>query len=208
MVRPRIGRLRIALVSLLLTVSACASGARDMADAKAAPASETAVAKAMQPVSDSARYAGFPLPRPVGFVNDFAGVVPAETQRMLADTLERIQKSTGGDIVLVTLPDLAGIPSEVIARRIGIEWRIGAQDGPARHAGVVVLIAPKESSSDGRGYCRIELGDGATPFISDSLAASLCRSATPAFVLRNYGEGMRLIALELARRYRARFGRS
>lgn len=157
-------------------------------------------------IAVGARDTIFALPSAIGHMNDFAQVVPDSTRRFIDSTLQRIRTTTEGEVVVVTLRNLGTNTVESIARRIGIEWGVGAQQGPARHAGTVVLIIPKETSDDGRGHCRIELGVGANQFIADSMATSICQAATPAFRAQNYGEGLRSIVLDLERRYRQRFG--
>jgi len=101
---------------------------------------------------------------------------------------------TEGEIAIVTLPDLKGHTVEELARRIGNTWGVGAARGPARQAGAVVLVIPKETSSDGRGYCRIEL------------ATSICVAATPSFRARAYGHALTIILDDLAHRYHEKFG--
>ena len=62
--------------------------------------------------------------------------------------------------------------------RIAREWKVGANAAigeQARNAGVVILLVPKETSSDGRGYCRIEVGQGSEGFITDATTGEICR---------------------------------
>ena len=67
-----------------------------------------------------------PLPSPVGYVNDFASVLPPESRARLEELARRVNAATRGDMVIVTLPDLAGRPVEEVPLRLGREWRIGA----------------------------------------------------------------------------------
>jgi uncharacterized protein len=100
---------------------------------------------------------------------------------------------------------------EETALRIGREWKVGAQAGigdRTRNAGVVVLVVPKETSSDGRGHCRIETGQGAEGFITDATAGAICRDAVPLFQRRDYAGAIERIATVLAQRYAAEFGTS
>src|SRR5690348_3260322 len=101
------------------------------------------------------------IPVPTGLVNDFANVIsPASAQRMEA-IAQDVRDKSKGEIAIVTLPDLGGRDPADIARQIGRDWKVGnmAPIGDrSRNAGVVILLVPKETSSDGRGYCRIETG--------------------------------------------------
>jgi uncharacterized protein len=149
------------------------------------------------------------LPSPVGYVNDFAGVIPADAKARLENLAQRLNTATRGDMVIVTLPDLGDRPVEEVALRLGREWKVGADAAvgqQARNAGVVLLIVPKESASDGRGRCRIEVGQGAEGFITDATAGSLCREAVPLFAARDYGGATEYLALAIADRYAAAFG--
>lgn len=146
---------------------------------------------------------GFIVPKAIGYVNDFANVISETTRRSLADSILQLKKRTEGEVVVVTRPTLEGLDPSDMARRIGIRWGVGARTGRARHAGTIVLVIPKETSTDGRGYCRIELGDGANAFIPDSVASSICVAATPAFRARRYGEALQSIVLALSKRYDA-----
>ena len=149
------------------------------------------------------------LPAPTGHVNDFANVIPADTRARLEDLARRVQAATAGDIAVVTLPDLGGRPVEEVALRIGREWRLGADSAigsRARNAGVVILVVPKETSSDGSGYCRIEVGQGAEGFITDATSGRICREAVPLFAQQDYGAAIEYITVNIAQRFAEEFG--
>ncbi len=149
------------------------------------------------------------LPAPVGYVNDFAGVLSDDAKARLDDLAKRLNAVTRGDMVVVTLPDLAGRPVEEVSLRLGREWKIGAEaqiGDQARNAGVVILIVPKESAADGRGRCRIEVGQGAEGFITDATSGTLCREVTPQFQARDYSGAIEYLAVTIADRYAAAFG--
>ena len=150
-----------------------------------------------------------PLPRPVGYVNDFANVLDADVEARLDDLIKRVQAATKGEIVVVTLASLEGRPVEEVSLRLGREWQVGADAAigdSARNAGVVVLLVPKETADDGRGRCRIEVGQGAEGFLTDAMTGSLCREQTPLFRERAYGAAMEGIVTQVAARYAQAFG--
>ena len=102
---------------------------------------------------------GIQIPAPVGYVNDFAHVIPpndaATIERIIAD----VKAKSGGEIVVVTLPDLNGRPIEDVSLAIGRDWKVGKKANPgdpARNTGVIILVVPKETNSDGTGKLRIE----------------------------------------------------
>src|SRR5690348_14434612 len=111
------------------------------------------------------------IPAPVGYVNDFANVIPAAQKATIERIIDDVRAKSGGEIVVVTLPDLKGRPIEEIGLRIGREWKVGQKGNPgdpARNTGVIILVVPKETSSDGQGHVRTEVGFGAEGFLTDA----------------------------------------
>ena len=112
------------------------------------------------------------LPKPVGFVNDFAHVIPADAASRIDRIIQDVRSKSGGEIVVVTLSDIGSRDPGEVALQIGRQWKVGKSGGPgdrARNTGVIVLVVPKETSSDGRGHVWIETGLGAEGFITDAL---------------------------------------
>jgi uncharacterized protein len=149
------------------------------------------------------------IPPPRGLVNDFASVIPAASAARIERIAQDVRDKSKGEIAVVTLSDLGGREPSDIALRIGREWKVGnmaAIGDRSRNAGVVILLVPKETSSDGRGHCRVETGQGAEGFITDATSGEICREATPAFMQRDYGTGLELVTLRVAQRYAQEFG--
>ena len=85
------------------------------------------------------------IPQPTGFVNDFARVLRPDDVALMTSLIEDVRRQSGGEIAVVTLPDLQGRPAMEVARDIGRQWGVGAQGGAgdrARNAGVVLLLKP------------------------------------------------------------------
>ena len=153
--------------------------------------------------------AGQSLPAPVGYVNDFANVLAPDAAARIDDLAKRVNAATRGDMVIVTLPNLGGRPVEEVSLRLGREWKVGADAAigdQARNAGVIILLVPKETSDDGRGYCRIETGQGTEGFITDAISGEICREQTPLFRAQDYSGALEGIATDVAGRYAANFG--
>jgi uncharacterized protein len=152
---------------------------------------------------------GVTIPQPTGLVNDFASVIPAEHEARIAALAELIRTRSPGEIAVITLSDIGDRDPAEIALRVGREWGVGkkgAPGDPARNAGVVILLVPKETSRSGRGHCRIEVGRGAEGFITDANAGDICREATPAFRGRDYGGGLELVVTLVAQEFAEEFG--
>jgi uncharacterized protein len=142
-------------------------------------------------------------------VNDFANVLSPSAVTRMERLAQDVRDKSKGEIAVVTLPDLAGRDPSDIALRIGREWKVGnmADIGDrSRNAGAVILLVPKETSSDGRGYCRVETGQGAEGFITDATAGQICRDATPAFQQRDYSAGTEYVTQQVAQRFAREFG--
>ena len=149
------------------------------------------------------------IPAPQGLVNDFAQALSSASVARMERVAQDVRAKSNGEIAIVTLPDLAGRDPADVALRIGRDWKVGnmaAIGDRSRNAGVVILLVPKETSRDGRGYCRVETGQGAEGFLTDATSAAICREATPAFQQRDYGTGLELVTLRVAQRYAQEFG--
>jgi uncharacterized protein len=142
-------------------------------------------------------------------VVDAAGVLSAGAVERINRIAFDVRARTGGEMAIVTMSDLRGRDVAEIALRIGREWGVGsaAAVGDARrNAGVVILVIPRETSSDGRGHVRIETGRGVEGFITDGAAGDIQRSAIPYFQRQDYDGAMLLMVTSIAERYAAGLG--
>ncbi|MBA3891766.1 MAG: TPM domain-containing protein, partial [Gemmatimonadaceae bacterium] len=152
---------------------------------------------------------GIQIPQPTGYVNDFANVLSPSAEASMMRIIDDVRRKSGGEIVVVTLPDLQGRDVADVAREIGRQWRVGrnAEVGDrARNAGAVILIAPRETNSSGRGAARIETGLGTEGFITDATSGAILDEAVPFFQRQDYGAGVELITLRVAERFGGEFG--
>jgi uncharacterized protein len=155
-------------------------------------------------------------PAPRGFgtaaaevVVDAAGVLSAGTEDRINRIAFEVHERTGGEIAIVTMPDLGGRDVAEVALRIGREWGVGSDaaiGARARNAGIVVLVVPRETNSEGRGRIRIETGRGVEGFITDAIAGDIQREAIPHFQRGDYDGAMLLIAQRIADRFAREFG--
>lgn len=150
------------------------------------------------------------LPDPVGYVNDFANVIPPEDEARIQTIVDEVRQKSGGEIVVVTLPSLEGRTRDEVALQIGREWRIG-QEGAAgdraRNTGAVVLVVPRETSPNNRGDMKIELGDNTSTFITAAEAGRIRDDyMIPAFRAGDYGQGITAGVAAIAVEYAENFG--
>ena len=152
---------------------------------------------------------GVAIPPPRGMVNDFANVMPADQVARLERLVTFVRDKSKGEITVVTLPDIGTRDVGDMALRIGREWKVGANTAigdAARNAGTVILLVPRETSSDGSGHISITTGQGTEGFLTDGQAGDIRREATPLLAQRRYGDGLELITQRVAERYAANFG--
>lgn len=150
------------------------------------------------------------IPPPIGYVNDFANVIDPRSEQAMLALIEEVRSKSGGEIAVVTLPDLAGRTSLEVARDIGRQWRVGARGGPgerARNAGVVLLLKPGRRPGDGQAELAIATGTGAEGFITDARAGRI-RDAIGEAAVRSgsYAAGLLVGVRLLAEAYAQEFG--
>ncbi len=141
-------------------------------------------------------------------VVDAANVLSADAEAAINRIALGVKQRTGGELAVVTMLDIGQRDAADVALEIGRQWGVGAQAEPGdrvRNAGVVILVVPKETSSDGRGRCRIEVGRGAEGFITDGDAGALCRAVIPTFQRQDYSEATLVLAVGVANEFAREF---
>lgn len=129
--------------------------------------------------------------KPEGYVSDFARVLDADSRRQLEEYCARLEKATGVELALVTLPTLHGEPIEDVANALFRAWGIGKKK---TNEGLLLLLAIRDRRS------RLEVGYGLEPVIPDGFAGSVLRAMRPALREERYGEALLAAASELGQR--------
>lgn len=125
--------------------------------------------------------ADFAALKPQGYVSDFAGVLDPATRKALESYCARVEKSTGAQIALVTLPGLNGEPVEDVANLLFRKWGVGNRKD---HDGILLLLSIGDRRS------RLEVGYGLEPIIPDGYAGSVLREMRPSLRTRNYDQAL------------------
>ena len=154
-----------------------------------------------------------PAPRGYGtsaaeIVVDAAGVLPQASIDRINRIAFDVHAKSGGEMAVVTLPDIGLRAAVDVSLAIGRAWGVGANAAigqRTRNAGVVILIVPKETNASGRGDCFVTTGQGTEGFITDAEAASFCREAVPFFRQQDYGSGAELLAARVAGQFASEF---
>ena len=117
-----------------------------------------------------------------GYVSDFAGIIPQNRAGALKVLAQELERKTGAEMAIVTVPDLGGENLETYAVDLFEQWGIGKK---GKDNGVLILIAVKERK------VRLEVGYGLEGIIPDGRAGQIIREQiTPAFKAGDYGAGI------------------
>jgi len=147
--------------------------------------------------------------RPVGYVNDFAGLLDPPTEAALDTLARKVEAATGAEIAVVTLPTMGDREEEEVALAIARRWGVGAKaeiGDPRRNAGVVVLLVPRKNHRPGTGAFRIETGQGIEGIVPDAVANRIGQDVMgPDLRQEAYGpalvKGVQALASTIARGY-------
>jgi len=119
---------------------------------------------------------------PTGFVNDFAGVLTAETKQQLETRLSSLDASTSAQLSVVTIKSLDGDTVENYAEKLFADWGIGQK---GKDNGVLFLVAVEDRVT------RIEVGYGLEGALTDAESSWIIRDKiTPRFKEGNYNQGI------------------
>ncbi|HZD60680.1 MAG TPA: TPM domain-containing protein [Anaerolineae bacterium] len=133
-------------------------------------------------VGSGLAFAATRFPEPVGYVNDFAGILTQRTVTELEGTLKTYEEQSGNEIAVVTVRDLQGTTVEDFAVRLFEKWKIGKK---VEDNGALLLITAKERK------IRIEVGYGLEPDLTDAEAYNIINNTiAPAFKASDYDRGV------------------
>jgi uncharacterized protein len=137
--------------------------------------------------------------QPTGYVTDVAHVVPADRLAAIEDVIDRLRRSTGAEIAVVTLPTIGQYDRADVAVAIGRKWGVGAaaeQGDARRNAGIVVLVVPRQSGQPGRLF--IATGRGVEGSVTDLVAGRIVDQMRPYLSAGDYGQGIEVGVRSLA----------
>jgi uncharacterized protein len=102
------------------------------------------------------------FPPLTGRVVDNANLLDPAQEKALSDKLAQLEKDSGRQLVVATLPDLQGYDIADYGYQLGRNWGIGAKD---KNDGALLIVAPNERR------VRIEVGYGLEPVLTDLSSA-------------------------------------
>src|SRR5512132_1265870 len=119
--------------------------------------------------------------KPEGFVSDFAKVIDPESKARLERYSAEVQRATGVQLALVTVPSLEGEPIEDVANTLARAWGVGQR---GKNEGTLLLLSIQDRRS------RLEVGYGLEPILPDGLSGSVLREMRPALRQQQYGQAL------------------
>ncbi len=122
------------------------------------------------------------FPNYVGYVNDYADILSAETKYKLTALSAEIENKTAGQLAVLTIDTASPLDIETYAVKLFEKWGIGQK---GKNNGVLILIAVKDRA------VRIEVGYGLEGAIPDALANNVIeKSMVPFFKNGDYDAGV------------------
>jgi uncharacterized protein len=130
----------------------------------------------------AAAYAvNFAALQPQGYVSDFAGVLDGGSRERLEQYCGGLERSTGVQLAIVTLPSLEGEPIEDVANELFRKWGIGHK---GKDDGLLLMLSIQDRRS------RLEVGRGLEPEIVDGLAGHILEGMRPYLRAGRYGDAL------------------
>lgn len=130
-----------------------------------------------------AMYAEVPIPNHSGqYITDIAGLINDNVERTLNSDLAIVEKNTGNQIVVLTVPTLDGQDPESFATAVFSKWKIGQK---GLDNGILLMISKEDRK------IRIEIGYGLEGYFTDSEAGEIIRKVIgPSFKAGLYDKGV------------------
>ncbi|EYS94618.1 TPM domain-containing protein [Bartonella bacilliformis] len=132
--------------------------------------------------SNNVAYSQTQFPILTGYVNDGAHLLDHTTIEDLTEKLDVLEKKTGNQVVIATVPTLSGIDIETYSNSLFRTWNLGQKQ---INNGVLLVVAPNERE------VRIEVGYGLEGELTDVISAVIINNfILPSFREGNYQEGI------------------
>jgi uncharacterized protein len=128
--------------------------------------------------------------KPQGYVDDFAGVLDAETRARLTALCAEVDQKTGAQIAVVTIRSLDGQSVEDFTVNLAMRWGVGHKGD---NRGVLILLAIND-----RKY-RVEVGYGLEPILPDGKVGGFGRAMVPILRAGDYSGALLHLTAQIAR---------
>ena len=106
------------------------------------------------------------LPAPTSHINDFAGVIDAETKGRLETLLQRLKEKSNFELYIATVDTTGAQEISAFSNQLARDWNIGTQTNKSKSLLLVVSAASKTSFTRFSRAAQIALPDGVLGEIS------------------------------------------
>jgi len=121
-------------------------------------------------------------PQPVGYVNDFANVIPDEDKARISAIATELEQKTGAELAVTTVATTAGVDIHDYSVGMYTQWGLGKK---GKDDGVLIVAAIEDRK------LWIKPGYGLEGTITDAFADGVFRhTLRPAFREGEYGKGL------------------
>lgn len=132
------------------------------------------------------------FPKPVGYVNDFAQVIPSDIKAQITAICQELEEKTQAEIAVVTMSSIGDEDYMDYANRLFEAWGIGKR---GQDNGVLIFNAIQERK------IKIEVGYGLEGLLPDGLTGQILDDyAIPHLRNGDYGSAYLLTTAAIARR--------
>ncbi|HEX6650071.1 MAG TPA: TPM domain-containing protein [Pyrinomonadaceae bacterium] len=113
------------------------------------------------------------LPAPASFVNDYAGIVDAQTKSRLEGVLQKLKERTKIELYVAVVDTTDGQDISIFSLQLARGWNIGAQTTPRKSLLLVVSSGSKTSFTQSSRVARQSLPEGVLGEMSYRMQAPL-----------------------------------
>lgn len=128
--------------------------------------------------------------KPVGYVNDFAGVLSADTRAHLTALCSEVDHEAHAQIAIVTIHTTGNDDIDDFAVRLEEKWKVGPK---ASDRGLLLLVATDDH------HYRFEVGYGLEPILPDGRVGEIGREMVPYLRQGNYDAAVDLGVQDVSR---------
>jgi hypothetical protein len=192
-----------ALCLAALSLAALAQGCARADSAPSAPAPPQALLAGSTPTQNTrpapSPPPASPLPPPEGFVNDFANVIDARTEKLLEAKFERLKADAQIEFAVVTVETTGEQSIFDYSLAVARGWGVGPPEGQDG-GGLLLLVAVKDRQ------WRLQVSDRLLADLPNHETAQMAKAMTPSLRAGRYGEGVTKYADDLIKRLAERGG--
>lgn len=126
--------------------------------------------------------AALSFPALTGRVVDSAQMIDPAVREQLTQQLQALEQTSGDQLVVVTVPDLQGVPIEDYGYQLGRQWGIGQK---GKDNGALLIVARDDRQ------LRIEVGYGLEGVLTDAQSWMIINQVIlPKFKAGNFSQGI------------------